>query len=121
MAPTVDLATAEGEAGALIECAKDAIFYRGVLQELHLAQISATPLYGDNDSTLILATEYGNKHKRVRYMIPKIMWLMEQTKAQVLKFLRLGTTELPPDVGTKIGGGTEFNNKLNPVMGNDNS
>ena len=35
MAPTVDLATAEGEAGALIECAKDAIFYRGLLKELH--------------------------------------------------------------------------------------
>ena len=121
MAPTVDLATAEGEAGALIECAKDAIFYRGVLQELHLAQINATPLYGDNDSTIILATEYGNKHKRVRYLLPKIMWLMEHTKGQVLKFLRLGTTELPPDVGTKIGGGTEFNNKLNRVMGNENS
>ena len=30
MAPTVDLATAEGEAGAFIECAKDAKFYRNL-------------------------------------------------------------------------------------------
>jgi hypothetical protein len=117
MAPTVDLATAEGEAGALIECAKDAIFYRGFLNELHLQQIHPTPLYGDNDSTIILATEYGNKHRRVRYMLPKIMWLMEQTKTQVLKLLRLGTKELPPDVGTKIGGGIEFQRKMDRVMG----
>jgi hypothetical protein len=117
MAPTVDLTTAEGEAGALIECAKDAIFYRGVLQELHLQQVQPTPLYGDNDSTILLSTEYSNKHRRVRYMPPKIMWLMEQTKSHVLKMLRLGTTELPPNVGTKIGGGTEFNMKMKRVMG----
>jgi len=117
IAPTVDLATAEGETGALIDLAKDAIFYRGVLQELHLQQIHPTPLYGDNDSTRILSTEYSNKHRRVRYMLPKIMWLMEQSKAQVLKMLRLGTTELPPDVGTKVGGGTEFENKMSKVMG----
>ena len=80
MAPTVDLATAEGEAGALIECAKDAIFYRGVLKELHQEQVKATPLYGDNDSTMILATDYGNGHRNVRYTLPKNMWLMEQTK-----------------------------------------
>jgi len=119
MAPTVDLATAEGETGALIELAKDGIFYRGVLKELHLEQVQPTPLYGDNDSTRLLATEYSNKHRRVRYMLPKIMWLMEQTKAQVFKMLRLSTTELPPDVGTKIGGGTEFQQKLNRVMGSN--
>ena len=121
MAPTVDLATTEGEAGSLIECAKDAIFYRGILKELHQEQIKPTPLYGDNDSTILLATEYGNKHRRVRYMLPKIMWLMEQTKSQVLKMLRLGTTELTPDIGTKIGGGNEFQQKINRVMGIENS
>ena len=46
---------------------------------------------------------------------------MEQTKAQVLKILRLGTTELPPDVGTKIGGGTEFDKKMNRVIGSKDS
>ena len=62
-----------------------------------------TPLYGDNDSTIILSTEYSNKHRR--------------SKGQVLKMLRLGTKELPPDVGTKIGGGTEFQEKIQRVMG----
>ena len=119
MAPTVDLATAKGETGALIELAKDAIFYRGVLKEIHLEQVKPTPLYGDNDSTIILSTEYSNKHRRVRYMLPKIMWLMEQTKSQVLKMLRLGTSELPPDVGTKIAGGAEFQQKMNRVMGSN--
>ena len=47
------------------------------------------------------------------------MWLMEQTKNQVFKMLRLGTKDLPPDVGTKIGGETEFNNKMDRVMGSN--
>ena len=46
MAPKFDLATAEGETGALIELAKDGIFYRGVLKKLHQEQVKPTPLYG---------------------------------------------------------------------------
>ena len=42
-------------------------------------------------------------------MLPKIMWLMEQTKNNVLKMFRLGTKDLPLDVGTKIGGSSKSN------------
>ena len=117
MAPTVDLATCEGEVGSLVEGCKDGIFFRGVLKELHQEQVEPTPMYGDNNSTIVLATQYSGKHKRVRYMLPKVMWLMEQTKARVFEMLRLGTKELPPDVGTKLGSGPEYRSKVDRVMG----
>ena len=117
MAPTVDLNTCEGECGSLVELCKDAIFYRGIMKEIHQDQVEPTPLYGDNDPMIILATKYSGRHKRVRYMLPRVMWLMEQTKSQVVKLLRLGTTELPADVGTKNGRGTEFHSKRDRVMG----
>ena len=117
MAPTVDLATCEGEVGSLVEGCKDGFFFRGVLKELHQEQVEPTPMYGDNDSTIVLASQYSGKHKRVRYMLPKVMWLMEQTKARVFEMLRLGTKELPPDIGTKLGSGPEFRAKMDRVMG----
>ena len=117
MAPTVDLATCEGEVGALVEGCKDGIFFRGVLKELHQDQVEPTPMYGDNDSTIVLATSYSGKHKRVRYMLPKVMWLMEHTKNRVFEMLRLGTKELPSDVATKLGVGPEYREKIDRVMG----
>jgi len=117
MASTVDLATCEGEVGALVEGGKDGIFFRGILRELHQEQVEPTPFYGDNDSTILLETQYSGKHKRVRYMLPKIMWLMEQTKAGVMKLLRLGTAEIPADVGTKNMRGTVMYTKMSNVMG----
>ncbi len=97
--------------------AKDAIFYRGILSELGQTQIQPTPLYGDNDSARSLATNYNGGHKRVRYMLPKINWLMEQTKAEVVKMVRLGTQDLQVDIGTKNGRGDDFYKKRERVMG----
>ena len=117
MAPTVDLSSCQGEIGATVELAKDTIFYRGVLSELGQTQIAPTPLYGDNDSARNLATHYDGSSKRVRYMIPKINWLLEQTKGLVIKMVRLSTVELPVDIGTKRSTGIEWNKKLNRTMG----
>ena len=117
MAPTVDLSSCEGEIGAAIELTKDSIFFRGLLAELHQEQMNPTPLYGDNDSTQTLAMSFNGNHKRVRYMLPKIHFLMEQVKTAVVTFLRMGTKELPADTGTKHGTGTEWRYKKGSVMG----
>ena len=117
MAPNVDLSSCQGETCATVELAKDAIFYRGILQELGQRQVQPTPLYGDNDSARSLATHYDGSHKRVRYMLPKINWLMEQTKNEVIKMVRMGTQVLPVDILTKNGRGTEFCQKRDRVMG----
>ena len=76
-----------------------------------------TPLYGDNDSARSLATNYNGGHKRVRYMLPKINWLMEQTQAEVIKMVRLGTLELQVDIGTKNGRGVDVYQKRDRTMG----
>jgi hypothetical protein len=117
MAPTVDLSSCQGEIGAAVELAKDTLFYRGVLAELGQIQVEPTPLYGDNDSARNLATHYDVSSKRVRYMIPKINWLLEQTKAEVLKMVRLRTEDLPVDIGTKHSTGTEWTKKVHRTMG----
>ena len=72
MAPTVDLNACEGEVGAMVELTKDAIFFNGILDELHQKQVKPTPLYNDNDASIMLATQYSGRHKRVRYMQPRI-------------------------------------------------
>jgi len=117
MAPNVDLSSCQGETCATVELTKDAIFYRGVLNELHQKQIQPTPLYGDNDSARSLAMHYDGSHKRVRYMLPKINWLMEQTKAEVVKMVRMSTKVLPVDIGTKNGRGAEVYEKRDRTMG----
>ena len=50
-------------------------------------------------------------------MLPKINWLMEQTKAMVVKMVRLSTLDLPVDIGTKNGRGSEFHRKQATTMG----
>ena len=117
MAPNVDLSSYQGETCSTVELAKDTIFYRGILSELNLTQIHPTPLYGDNDAARNLATHYDGSHKRVRYMLPKINWLMEQTKAEVIKMVRMSTDILPVDIATKNGRGTNFYQKRDRVMG----
>jgi len=44
-ASTVDLMTAEGECGSVVEAVKVVILYRGVCAELHQTQIKPTPVY----------------------------------------------------------------------------
>lgn len=117
MATTTDLCTAECEGGVLVDTTKDAIFYNGCLEEMHQKQIQPIPLYNDNKPTLQLATAYSGSHKRVRYMLPRINWLMEKTKEQVVKFLHLVTDKLPVDLGTKLHTGITFRKKEAAVMG----
>ena len=117
MAPTVDLVTCEGEMGSTIECTKDIILFRGILQELHQQQMRATPVFGDNDSTIRLGSNYNGNHKRVRYMLPKVNWLMDMVKAGVVQLFRMGTKKLPPDTLTKASSGSDWEDKIATMSG----
>ena len=102
-----------------VEAAKDLIFIKGILNELHQFQLQLTPLYNDNKSTLTLATRYSGKHKRVRYMLPRINWLIEKVKEHVIRMLYLKTSELPADLGTKCLTGTPFQHHRDGILGVD--
>lgn len=41
-----------------------------------------TPVYNDNQSSIALATQFSENHKRVRYMLPRIDRLIEKVKEQ---------------------------------------
>ena len=78
---------------------KDVILLRGVSVDLHQEQIEPTPVYNDNQSAITLSTMYSGAHKRVRYMLTRINWLMEKTKEKVYELLYLSSPELPADWG----------------------
>ena len=50
-------------------------------------------------------------------MLPMINWLMEQTKVDIIKFVRLAVEELRVDIGTKNGRGPEFHREQHRTMG----
>ncbi len=87
------------------------------MQEFHQEQLQATELFGDNEATISLGTNYNGNHKKVRYMLPLINFLMEQTKAKVIKLCKMAGVILPPDNLTKIGSGTEWQYKEDQMMG----
>ena len=117
MAPTVDLSSCEGECGTIVEAVKDSILLQGCLEEMHQHQLAPTPVYNDNQSSITLATQYSGKHKRVRYMLPRINWLMEKTKQGIYNLQYLHTKELPADFGTKRMGGASFTEGRVRAMG----
>ena len=79
-----------------------------ILDELHLTQLEPTPVYNDNKSTITLATQFSGNHKRVKYMLPRVSWLIEKVKEHVFRLLCLNTADLPADLGTKGLTGTPF-------------
>ena len=117
IAKSVDLCTTEGECGTVVEAMKDVILYRGVLLELHQPQIEPTPVYNDNKSTITLATNYNGMHKRVRYMLTRVNWLMEKSKEQIYKLLYMKSEDLPADFGTKFHAGAKRLKLADAVMG----
>jgi len=117
MAPSAVLASTEGEATVIVECVKDAILLGGCLEEMHQTQLKPIPIYNDNQSAITLATRYSGNHRRVRYMLPKINWLMEKSKAGIYELLYMFTKLLPSDFGTKRLSGTPFKEGCNRTMG----
>jgi hypothetical protein len=113
----VSLSSTDAELTGISECAKTTIFLREVMAELHQTQLKPTVIYNDNKSSITLATAYSGNHKRIRYMIPKITWLMEQVKGQSIALHYMSTQVLPQDIGTKALVGPDFLKKRDMLMG----
>ena len=112
-----DLATAECEISALVEETKDAVLLSGILHELHQSQLQPIPTYNDNQSSIHLGSTYSGNHRRVRYMLPKLNWLIEKVKSTFIKLIYLSTDKLPVDLGTKIHTGISHRRREQQVMG----
>ena len=117
VAPTIDLAQAESEIGALVEATKDVIYFRNLLDDLHQSQWAATPVYNDSQPAILLSSKLTGKRTRVRYCLKNINWCLEQVKESIVEYLYMNTEKLPADAATKIFNGKDQENKTNMLSG----
>jgi hypothetical protein len=97
----VTLSSTEAEIYAVIECVKDAIFFRDVLHELGYTQFEPTTLYTDNKSAIALSKPLTGEHRKVRHFKARLNYLIEQVERQVIKLEHLEGTIHPSDILTK--------------------
>jgi len=95
------LSSTDAEHTVIVELIKTAILFRGVLEELRQTQFQPTPVYNDNKSTITMGSTHSGNSKRLRYMLPRINWLLEQVDAGIVQLQHMDTALLPPDIGTK--------------------
>jgi hypothetical protein len=114
---TINLSSTDAELCATIECVKTTIMLRGVLAELHQPQLTPTVLFNDNKSAITLAQAYSGNHNRVRYLLPKINWLMEQIREGVIQLHYMETEKLTVDMGTKALPPVDFIRLRNQLLG----
>jgi hypothetical protein len=74
---TVDLCATEAEMSATVEATKTALQLQGILLELNQTSIQAVELYNDNQPNIPLSTQPTGHSRRVRYMLPKLNWMID--------------------------------------------
>jgi histone deacetylase 1/2 len=116
-ATTTALSSTDAEHHAITECVKTVILFRGVLEELRLPQLRPTPVFNDNNSAITLGNQFSGNYSNIRYIMPRINWLIEQVKSGVCKMFHLGTEVLPADMETKILRNKDFKLKRDLRMG----
>jgi len=114
---TVDLCPAEAEMGATVETTKTAVMLKGLLQELKQTTTKAVEIYNDNQPNILLSTKLSGHSKRVRYMMPRLNWMLEKVNEQHIKLIYQSTDQLPADLGTKAHPPSEHAKKSIRVMG----
>jgi hypothetical protein len=114
---TVDLCPAEAEMGATVEATKTAILLRGILEELKQTSTKPVEIYNDNQPNILLSTKLSGHSKRVRYMMPRLNWMLEKVNEQHITLMYQNTNQLPADLGTKVHPPHEHKSKAIRVMG----
>lgn len=97
---TVALSSTEAEYMALTEAAKESIYLRNFLTELHLNAIADITVFGDNMGALKLA-ENSIFHGRTKHIDIKHHFIREALRNGFLKVSHIPTEEMVADVLTK--------------------
>jgi hypothetical protein len=113
----VDLLSCQAEITAMVECTEQVAFYTGLLEELLHQQTDATPVYNDNEALESMATKPSGKIENIKHMLPKINYIIEETKNAIIKPLHMDTKDLAVDIGTKAIVGIEFKYKTDLSIG----
>jgi hypothetical protein len=119
-ASTVGLCSAESEMGSTVEATKTAVMLHGILQELNQTTYEPVEIFNDYQPNILLSTQSSGQSKRVRYMMPRLHWMMEKVKEKVIHLKYLNTQVLPADFGTKAHTPKEHSRKVEIIMGRQN-
>jgi hypothetical protein len=114
----VALSSSDAEVTVMVECAKVGVVLRFILKELGHPQLHPTPLYNDNKSAINVTTEHSGEQKKMKYMFPRITYLMDLFNEKIIKQTYKETTKLQVDIGTKAVVGKDFKNKRKTMLGN---
>ena len=114
---TVDLCPAEAEMGATVETTKTALMLNGILKELQQTLAGPVDIYNDNIPNILLSTKFAGQSQRVRYMMPRLHWMIEKVNQQHIKLIYKNAQELPADLGTKLHQPGDHRKKSIRVMG----
>jgi hypothetical protein len=98
--PTVALSSTEAEYMAAAEAAAEAIWLRGLLNELGAVQHGATSIYEDNHGAIKISRN-DCSHSRTKHIDVRYHFVRERVQAGEIELTSVSTTEQPADVLTK--------------------
>ena len=110
------LSSTEAEFTAAVEAGKYILYVRSILEEIGLPQDEATILFEDNQGALLLANAQ-QPTKRTRHMDIKNFALQDWVKEDLIRLLRISTTDNYSDVMTKATARTLFYRHMNYILG----
>ena len=103
-----------------VEATKTAVMLHGILQELNQTTYEPVEIFNDNQPNILLSTQFSGQSKRVRYMMPRLHWMMEKVKEKVIHLKYLNTQVLPADFETKAHTPKGHSRKVERIMGRQN-
>jgi hypothetical protein len=100
--PVVSLSTTEAEYVALSGAGCEAVFVRGLLQDLGFTQVSPTIIFEDNTGCLVLSKDEAVLHNRTKHIDIKYHKIRELVAGGVINVVQCSTTDMIADVLTKL-------------------
>ncbi|XP_062074786.1 secreted RxLR effector protein 161-like [Humulus lupulus] len=98
--PVVALSTTESEYVAVTEAIKEAIWIKGLMEELSLLREKST-VYSDNQSCIHLCKN-PVFHDRTKHVEIKYHFIRDQVTQEVVNIEKVPTEDNPIDMGTKV-------------------
>ena len=108
--PLVALSSTEAEYIAMTDAVKEAIWLRGILEEINLLQGDVI-VYTDNQSAIHLCKNLV-LHERTKHVDVKFHFVREQVSAGAVKIHKISTEDNPADMGTKVVTAAKFKHCL---------
>ena len=110
----VALSSYGAECVAACECAREAVWLRGLLDELGFTQREPTIIYEDNAAT-ICVSKNPCKHDASKHIMRKAAYLRQQVRDKIISLEPIGTKNNLADVLTKSVAISTFQ-QLTPML-----